>query len=250
MKYIASCSFGKDSIATIILAHEHNEPLDTIIYSRVMYDREKGWSGEDTNHENFIFNVAIPKFREWGYEVVVLESEHDYKYHFNHIKKRSKYPEHIGKKQGFPIAFACCIQSDLKLAPIRKYYKSLGCDYIEYVGIAIDEPKRLERLETKTNKVSLLAKYNVTEEMAVEMCKEYGLYSPMYEYTKRGGCWFCPNARPHQLRQVRDKDRAKWDDLVALGDDENLCVKNFNRTQTIGEIERRFKNEDRQLKLY
>lgn len=26
--YIASCSFGKDSIATILLALENNEPLD------------------------------------------------------------------------------------------------------------------------------------------------------------------------------------------------------------------------------
>lgn len=28
MKYMAACSFGKDSIATVILAKEHKEPLD------------------------------------------------------------------------------------------------------------------------------------------------------------------------------------------------------------------------------
>ena len=28
MKYFASCSFGKDSVATVLLALEHNEPLD------------------------------------------------------------------------------------------------------------------------------------------------------------------------------------------------------------------------------
>ena len=33
MKYIASWSGGKDSTASIILAHEHNEPLDLIIFS-------------------------------------------------------------------------------------------------------------------------------------------------------------------------------------------------------------------------
>ena len=32
MKYIASCSFGKDSCATIILAYLNNEPLDLIDY--------------------------------------------------------------------------------------------------------------------------------------------------------------------------------------------------------------------------
>lgn len=31
MKYVAACSFGKDSIATVILAKEHNEPLDEVM---------------------------------------------------------------------------------------------------------------------------------------------------------------------------------------------------------------------------
>ena len=38
MKYIASWSGGKDSTASIILAHEHNEPLDLIIFSEVMFN--------------------------------------------------------------------------------------------------------------------------------------------------------------------------------------------------------------------
>ena len=36
--YIASCSFGKDSIATILLALENNEPLDRAVFSEVMFD--------------------------------------------------------------------------------------------------------------------------------------------------------------------------------------------------------------------
>ena len=28
MRYLASCSFGKDSLATILLARKHGEPLD------------------------------------------------------------------------------------------------------------------------------------------------------------------------------------------------------------------------------
>jgi diphthamide synthase (EF-2-diphthine--ammonia ligase) len=31
-KYIASCSFGKDSIATILLALENGEPLDGVVF--------------------------------------------------------------------------------------------------------------------------------------------------------------------------------------------------------------------------
>ena len=39
MEYIASYSGGKDSTATVILAHEYNEPLNKIIISEVMFDK-------------------------------------------------------------------------------------------------------------------------------------------------------------------------------------------------------------------
>lgn len=44
--YIASCSFGKDSIATILLALEHDEPLDRVVFSEVMFDHARNISGE------------------------------------------------------------------------------------------------------------------------------------------------------------------------------------------------------------
>lgn len=37
MKYIASCSFGKDSLAQIIVARAYNEPLDEAMYCEVMF---------------------------------------------------------------------------------------------------------------------------------------------------------------------------------------------------------------------
>lgn len=58
MKYIASWSGGKDSTASIILAHEHNEPLDLIIFSEVMFD--KNISGELPEH---IFLLKTNVFR-------------------------------------------------------------------------------------------------------------------------------------------------------------------------------------------
>ena len=45
--YIASCSFGKDSIATILIAMMHHEPLDRIVSVEVMFDNSRGISGED-----------------------------------------------------------------------------------------------------------------------------------------------------------------------------------------------------------
>ncbi len=37
--HVASCSFGKDSMATILLALKHNEPLDEVVYCEVMFDQ-------------------------------------------------------------------------------------------------------------------------------------------------------------------------------------------------------------------
>ena len=50
MRFVASWSGGKDSTASIILAHEHNEPLDAIVFSEVMFDLKNKISGENPRH--------------------------------------------------------------------------------------------------------------------------------------------------------------------------------------------------------
>lgn len=62
MKYIASCSFGKDSLATILLAREHNEPLDGAVFVAVMFDHHFGISDEIPEHIEWMRNTDIPKY--------------------------------------------------------------------------------------------------------------------------------------------------------------------------------------------
>lgn len=98
MEYIASFSGGKDSAATIILAHEHNEPLDEIIFSEVMYS--KTISDELPEHIDFVKNVAFPLFESWGYKTKILRAEKTYLDCFNHVvEKPRKNMEHKGKKK-------------------------------------------------------------------------------------------------------------------------------------------------------
>lgn len=182
IKYVASCSFGKDSIATVLLAREHNEPLDEIVYCEVMFDKDI--SGELPEHRDFIYNKAIPTFESWGYKVTILKSEKNYMDCFYHIATKGK---RIGRKLGFPMSGKCLINRDCKLKPIKDYWKNQMKDIVQYIGIAIDEPKRLDRIADTENKFSLLEKYGYTEEMAKEKCIEYGLLSPIYEFTSRGG---------------------------------------------------------------
>ena len=75
-KHVASCSFGKDSIATILLALEHGEPLDEAVYCEVMFD--DATSGEVPEHQAFIYQAAIPALEKLGVPVRVLRSEKTY----------------------------------------------------------------------------------------------------------------------------------------------------------------------------
>lgn len=250
MKYIASCSFGKDSIATILLAREHNEPLDEIVYCEVMFD--ENISGELPEHRDFIYNVAIPKFEEWGYKVRVLRSDITYLDCFNRINQGKKVPSRKGQKYGFPMAGKCKIQGDCKLKPIKEYWKSQNSNVTQYIGIAIDEPKRLDRIAETDRKISLLEKYGYTEEMARQKCIEYGLLSPIYEFTNRGGCWFCPNARDGELRHLFDNHKDLWNTLLDLENEPNTVGNIWNTlTKTsIHEKDEFFRLEDAQMTIF
>ena len=246
MKYIASWSGGKDSTASIILAHEHNEPLDLIIFSEVMFD--KNISGELPEHIDFIKNKAIPIFESWGYEVKILHSDKTYMDCFHHRTVRGKSK---GMKKGFAMTGHCDVQRDCKLKAIKQFWKSVNEDFTQYIGIAIDEPARMERVVKAGNQVSLLEKYNYTEKMAFDLCKQYGLLSPIYDFAPRGGCWFCPNARCAELKHLRTHHPDLWSKLLELENEPDLIGNMWNTlTKTrIHDLEERFYWEERQINL-
>lgn len=183
MLRIANCSGGKDSIATIILAHEHDEPLDMIIFSEVMFDKET--SGELPEHIDFIKNKAFPLFESWGYKTITLHAKLTYMDIFMREPTRGKHFG-TGLRTGFPMAGKCQINRSVKVQPIKDFLKGIEEEYVQYLGIAADEPKRLAKLRG-TNRISLLEKYGFTEQQAYDLCKEYDLLSPIYSFAKRGG---------------------------------------------------------------
>ena len=250
MKYIASWSGGKDSTASIILAHEYGEPLDLIIFSEVMFDNEI--SGELPEHIDFIKNKAIPVFEGWGYETKVLHSDKTYLDCFFQVAKRSRVQERVGKRWGFPMMGKCAINKPCKTLTIKNFLKSRGEEFKQYIGIAVDEPERLERVTKEENQISLLSQYGYTEEMALDLCKKYGLLSPIYEFTNRGGCWFCPNMRYSQLKHLRTYHSDLWNKLLELENEPDLIGNMWNTlTHTrIHDWEERFYWEERQMSIF
>lgn len=243
MKYVASCSFGKDSIATILLALEHNEPLDGAVFCEVMYDHKSGLSGEIPEHIDWIYKTAIPKLAALGVQTTVIRAEKDYLQCFYGVVSKGQY---TGKLHGFPLGGKCMINRDCKLKAIREYFKSLGDEVTTYIGIASDEPERLARL--KSRRVSLLAKYGYTEAMAYDLCRKYGLLSPIYQKGRRGGCWFCPSARIEDLARLRKQHPELWELLEALSYTPNLSSYGFKYGKTIQEIKIKLDQFDKKQK--
>lgn len=243
--HIASCSFGKDSIATILLALENNEPLDRVVFAEVMFDHSRGISGEIPEHIEWVYSTAIPKLEAMGVPVDVVKAEKDYVYFFANAVGGGR---HKGKIYGFPIAGRCLMNRDCKVQPIKKYLKQF-CRVIQYIGIAKDEQNRLGKLDG-VNKISLLDKYGYTEAMARAKAEEYGLLSPIYQTGTRNGCWFCPNCSIKQFGRLRKEHPYLWEELVKLSHTPNLCSYGFKYGKTVQQIEQRILWEERQLKLF
>lgn len=241
MIYIHSWSGGKDSTAAIILDHIHNLPPSKVIFSEVMFDKKRGISGESPEHIAWMYDTAIPKLKKWGYEVNVLRADKDYFDLFNHVVTKSKMPERNGKKQGFLYvgnAGGCAANSQLKVKPINDCLKQFkGQEITHYIGIAIDEPKRLAKL--KEGRTSLLARYGYTEQMAYDLCKKYGLLSPIYATQTRGGCWFCPNARYSELAQTKRCHPELWTELEKLSKVEDVVCRGFKYGKTFAEVDKK-----------
>jgi len=249
---IGSHSGGKDSTANTILAHIHGEPLDRLVTAEVMFDLDNGISAENKEHMDFIKKVQVPMFESWGYRVDIVHSDVDFLDCFYHVvDKPRKCMDHLGKHKGFPMAGTCVVKRDCKIKPINNYLKNLqkqGYDIKQYIGIAVDEPSRLESLHKDQNHSSLLEKYGLTEDDAKELCREYGLLSPIYDLGEKGmkrqGCWCCPNAKDCEHIAVMQNDPKAWVKYVALEDVENKIYNRWNvhTTETLHERDARLRS--------
>ncbi len=131
-KYVASCSGGKDSVATLLLAAQHNEPLDEAVFSEVMFDKDT--SGEVPEHRDFIYDRLKPFCeKELGVKFTILHADKTYDDVFHHVITRGP---HKGEVRGFAWAGMCAVNRDCKIPPVRKYNAALSPDTVSYVGIA------------------------------------------------------------------------------------------------------------------
>ena len=241
MQYIASLSYGKDSIIIPEICKEHGLPLDRIVHVEIM--------------ATDIIPADLPQMMEfkanadriikerYGIEVEHLHAKKSYEEYFYTKRSEKAKPKNIGKIYGFPCTKGAWCNSRLKISQLNKFDKP---NIIQYIGIAADEPNRFHNLTDR--KRSPLVEFGITEAMARERAEKLGLLSPIYTQSARGGCWFCHNQSIGQLRLLRKQYPEYWALMLKWDSDSPVTFKPDGTT--VHMLDERFANEDAQMKFY
>lgn len=236
---IVGLSGGKDSMATCILLMWLGIPFKTIT-AEVWW--KEGMTGENPYHFEWLHNIAVPKLKESGCACDFVRSKITaYEYMTTPIAYSREHPERVGKYRGFPLCSKCGVQRDCKKKPCHEYYKAQTEDYSVITGIAADEKDRI-LTNSANNRISILEILDVSEYETYPICVSQGLLSPIYTFSERGGCWFCPNQKIQEL-EVLYRDFPKFlEELMEVQRLPNKVQEKFNRTQTLYDIEEQIKS--------
>lgn len=239
MQYIASLSYGKDSIAMLEVIKQHDMPLDRIVHVEIM--------ATQTIHADLPPMVEFKSKADkiikdlYGINVEHLYSPKSYEEWFYSIKQRGKSRK--GEIYGFPMMFGAWCNSCLKVSQLKKFNKP---DIIQYIGIASDEPSRFHNLNDRIR--SPLVEWYIQELEAREICETLDLLSPIYTQSTRGGCWFCHNQSLNQLRLLRKQYPEYWKLMLKWDNDSPITFKPDGKT--IHDIDKRFELEDAQISFF
>ena len=262
-EYILSLSYGKDSLACLEAIKQLGYPLDRIVHAEV-------WA-TDTIPADLPPMVEFKKKADaiikerYGIEVEHYRADLDYESGFYRkippetIAKRKEKGKHISKYQqydderaiwGFPIVFGPWCNSRLKMEAIKKINRSQtiqvererSSQIVQILGIAADEPKRIERHSKRDDVILPLVEIGWTEAMCREWCEQNDLLSPIYTTATRGGCWFCHNQGVDQLRLLRKQYPELWKLLLKWDKDSPTTFKPDGHT--VHDFDKRFYMED------
>lgn len=237
-RYVQSWSGGKDSTCSIVLENLHRDelgiPPSPVIMAEVMFDNERGISGEYPDHIEWVYTKAKPLLESWGHKVTIMKSKKDYVSLFRHVVTHSKHPERNGKKTGFPLGGACAINGRCKMETFKQINRETS-DSVHIIGIAADETKRLGGMTGR--KVSLLQRYGIFEEDTYRIIKPYGLLSPAYTRWKRGGCWFCMNQSYAAFAWLKRHYPEYWGYLRELAEESGTISKYFKYNESFFEVD-------------
>lgn len=250
--FIASCSFGKDSLAMVLKLIEEKKPLDIVVF----YD-----TGMEFKAIYDIRDRLVPILKQHNVKYIELHPENSFEYD---MFERPIYKQ--GTKEIHKYGYKWCggncrWGTTFKNNVISKFYKQFeDVNIYEYVGIAIDEKDRLPKdgifkiISHNKTKSYPLAEWNMTEKDCLKYCYDRGYewieFEPilkknirLYDILPRVSCWCCRNKNLDELRNYYHHLPFYWNKLKEF----QARIPNEPMKKSSGsvfDLEKRFKLED------
>lgn len=243
MRYIASCSFGKDSLAMVLMLIEKRYPLDEVIFFNTGMEFKA------------IYNVRdrlVPIIKEHGITYTELEPRKPFLYDMLERPIESKQK---GKHNGYGWCGGTCRWGTTeKLRVIDKYKAGIKDEVYEYVGIAADEAHRAKE------KHYPLIDWGITEADCLAYCWNHGWdwvekttatetgYIDLYKILDRCSCWCCSNKNRKGLKNIYTFLLKYWEKLKFLQSRISQPMKKWKNARygeygDVFKMEEVFKNE-------
>ena len=201
VKYIASCSFGKDSLAMVLRLIEEKYPLDEVIF----YDTGMEFGAIYRNKDRLSKILC-----DYGIEFVVLKDGKSFEF--------KAFEKEVHKRDGSIVhGYDWCgglrrWETKRKTDTINKYFKTKYVNeaITEYIGVAFDEYPRLHKSRIKrwnTAKIYPLIEWQMTEEGCLEYCRDHGWNweekgVDLYDILDRVSCWCCANKNQKEIKNI------------------------------------------------
>lgn len=237
VKYIASVSYGKDSCAMLLELIKRKCPIDYVVFY-------------DTGMEfDAIYDVKSTIENQYGSYAEFVTLRRDVPFEYD-MCSREVHKKNGCVQYGYKWCGGMCRWGTTdKIAKISSFKKSIGDSVTDYVGIAFDEPKRVEKANAKTLP---LVEWKMTEADCLKYCYDNGIFWEqdgirLYDILDRVSCWCCKNKNMKELRNIFHYMPSYWERLKQLQSQIDIPFKGFyadGSPKGIFELERRFKEED------
>ena len=213
--YIASCSFGKDSLAMVLRLIEENKPLDEVFF----YDTGMEFQA--------IYNVRdrlLPILAENGIKYTELKPKRPFLWSMLEEPHKGRHDGIIRYGYGW-CGGLCRWATSCKTGTLDRY-KAQYKDLVEYVGIAFDEKERVK------DKVYPLVDWEMTESDCLRYCYEKGFDwnengIELYSILDRVSCWCCSNKNKKELYNIYRYLPQYWERLKDLQSKIDRPMKKF-----------------------
>jgi 3'-phosphoadenosine 5'-phosphosulfate sulfotransferase (PAPS reductase)/FAD synthetase len=190
-KHILSYGGGVNSVALLLHLLEEKEPLDEIIFA-------------DTGGE-------LPE--TYTYLKIMKKYLEEYNIPFKLVTSKSgSLYERCERRRVIPSQVWRWCTRDFKIIPIYAYYRSLGTQVNQYLGISYEErDRKRESGASYVSNIYPLIEEKITRDECIDLIKKAGLELPV-----RSGCFFCPFNSVSRWVEIYKKHSNLYTKAVAL----------------------------------